>query len=192
MNFSATFNQINTLWENYIQVTLHINTKSDNLFYLDSNDYYSPSRRHETVLSRCKRNTGGWTHQPPPLHSSSFDNEKIAIPDGPLVDPCSRPLSRLSQKIKSKLPSMESSSVSRPEDIYPHTVTVNYATDEPFTHRLKNMSRSSQAMFLNLAKKFNMSRKPSALMPTSYADQSSDFSYDIHPSSNSHNTSKFS
>jgi hypothetical protein len=134
------------------------------------------------VLSRCKRNPSAWTsHQPPTTYSSPFDNEKIAIPDGPLVDPCERPLTRLSRKIKSKLPSMESSSTPRPEDIYPHTVTVDYTSgDESFIHRLKNMSRSSQAMFLNLARKFNMSKKQSALMPNTYADQSSEFSYDMH------------
>lgn len=143
-------------------------------------------------MSRCKRNSNGWTtHQPPPIYTGNpFDNEKVAIPDGPLVDPCEKPLSRLSKKIKSKFPSMDSSTA-RPEDIYPHTVTVDYSTDDTFMHRLRNMSRNSQSMFLNLAKKFNMSKKPSALMPNSYDNQFNDFSYDIHRSESSQNTSKF-
>jgi len=159
----------------------------------ESTDYYSPTRRHETVLSRCKRHSGSWTSHKPPTYINPMDNEKVAIPDGPLVDGSATPLSRLSKKIKSKFPSMESNGVPRPEDIYPNTVLVDYSSgDENFMHRLRNMSRNSQAMFLNLAKKFNVSKKPRAIMPNSYADQSDDFSYDIHRSSGGQNSSKFS
>lgn len=76
---------------------------------------------------------------------------------------------------------MESNGVSRPEDIYPDTVFVDYESgDERFIHKLKNMSKNSQTMFLNLAKKFSVSKKQSVLMPNTYADQSNDFSYDVH------------
>jgi hypothetical protein len=44
-------------------------------------------------------------------------------------------------------------------------------------------------MVLNLAKNFNFSKKPSAIMPNEYSDQSNDFSYDLHQKQN---TSKFS
>jgi hypothetical protein len=74
---------------------------------------------------------------------------KTPFPDGPLVDPCEKPLSRLSKKIKSKLPSMENSSAPRPEDIYPNTVLVDYSSgDENFMHRLRNMSRSKNLIFI--------------------------------------------
>jgi hypothetical protein len=68
-------------------------------FDLDQHDYYSP-RRHESVLSRCKRQEYGiWTtHEPPPINPQDY--EKCALPDGPLVDPCEKPLSRLSKKVR--------------------------------------------------------------------------------------------
>ncbi|KAI6241664.1 CUE domain-containing protein [Aphelenchoides fujianensis] len=109
-------------------------------------DHYgagSSSRRHESVLSRCKRNSAAWaTHEPPSTSSVGMDTTRVPLPDGPMVDPCDKPLSRLSRKIKSKLP-MRDSAIPRPEDMYEHTVSVDYGpNDEHFVQKLKNMSKS--------------------------------------------------
>ncbi|KAI6187798.1 CUE domain protein [Aphelenchoides besseyi] len=144
----------------------------------DHYDLAGPSKRHESVLSRCKRNHGTWiTHKPSSTSSVGMDNERVRIPDGPMVDPCDRPLSRLSRKIKSKLP-IRDNNYPRPEDMLEHTVTVDYETsDDRFVQKLKNMT--SHSMFMNLARRFAASKNP-GLTPNLYADQTHEFSYDYH------------
>ncbi|KAI6214751.1 hypothetical protein M3Y94_00305700 [Aphelenchoides besseyi] len=146
----------------------------------DHYDVAGTSKRHESVLSRCKRNHGIWTtHKPPSTSSIGMDTEKVRIPDGPMVDPCDRPLSRLSRKIKSKLP-IRDNTYPRPEDMLEHTVSVDYETsDDRFVQKLKNMSKSSHSMFMNLARRFAASKNP-GLTPNLYADQTHEFSYDYH------------
>ncbi|CAD5215128.1 unnamed protein product [Bursaphelenchus okinawaensis] len=85
------------------------------------------------------------------LHDEDF--QKNYIPDGPLIDPCETPRSRLLKKFMPKI--NKKPTVTKPEDLYPHTVIVDYVNgEERSLQKLKTMGEASKQLLSNVAKKF--------------------------------------
>ncbi|CAD5220791.1 unnamed protein product [Bursaphelenchus xylophilus] len=92
------------------------------------------------------------------------DYQKNYIPNGPLVDPCETPRSRLLKKFIPKINKKQSAT--KPEDLYPHTVIVDYVNgDERSIQKLKNMGEASKQLLSSVAKKF-LAEKTLKLRPT--------------------------